>query len=276
MNKKLIALIVLLLVFVSIPIGIFFARRSQEIRLQAAPATTLSIDPATISKATNQEFIANVRVETGSNEIVGADLEISFNPQVLQVIDIQEGGQTAPGIERGTFFTSPDILRRQVDNIRGKAYLSLSSLQERKQGSGILAIVHFKGVGSGTSEVTFGTSTAVAGVGEEGSLLANSSAATYTISGTNPTPTATGAVTSTPTPTASPTRNPTLTQTPTPSPTGGTGGGSTPTPTRTPTGTGATATPTIASTLPTTASISPTIMIALGAVILFAFSLVLI
>lgn len=269
MNKKIIAIIVLILILVSIPLTIYLVKRQQELRLKAAPATVLSVSPATVEKTVGDIFNINIQIDTGDNQVVGADLYLSFNSLVLEALTITPGG----------FFDSPQELTKNIDNQTGKIVYSLGSFTP-KQGLGILASISFKAKSEGTSSLAFDSGTSVAGIGETEALQNTiPGSITVVVAEATPTPTPTPTPTSppgtpTPTPTSPPGTTPTPTSEPTPTPTSGTGGpGPTSTPTPTPTTvvrTTLTPTPTTSpEELPEAGNITPTfILIGFGILVL--------
>jgi len=263
MSKKILIIIGILVILISIPLTIFLVKQRQELRMKAALATVLSLSPAAITKAVEETFNVDIVVNTNENSIVSADIDLTFNPNILEALSISAG----------SFFESPTEPTRLINNNLGKIQYSLFTMTA-KQGAGTLASIVFKGKGPGISQVTFDSTTTVGGIGET-EALSRAEPGSYVIaSAATPTPTPTTGPTTTPTqtPTPSPTSVPTMT--PIPTPTSGTGGlGPTATPTPTPTtaaGTTPTATPTVSSQqLPETGIVTPTfIFVGLGILIL--------
>ena len=85
----------------------------------------------------------------------GAEIELRFNPALLQVQDADpgaEGVQVQPG-----FFPSPDfVAENKVDNAAGIINYALTQLapKEPVNGSGVLASITFQGVNQGNSDLT--------------------------------------------------------------------------------------------------------------------------
>ncbi|NIT03515.1 hypothetical protein GTO10_01065 [Candidatus Saccharibacteria bacterium] len=277
MKQKVLAIVVLFVMLASIPVGVYLVKKRQEIQLRAAPSTVLSLEPAAETYGVDEVFTINVQIDTGTNIVAAADIDLSYDPQVLSAEDITSG----------TFFDSPtqppNELRKDL-NTPGKIYYSIGSLAP-KQGSGTLASISFKGIAEGTSAVTFDDTSQVGDVAdpEGGNVLANTIPGSYLIAeggiaGTpteTPTPTEGQEPTTTITPTGLPTEAPT--EAPTPTTEDGTGGGQEPTNTPTPTEAGGgeptpTATPTTAEELPETGIPTPTIFLLFGSGIFLALS----
>jgi len=210
--KKILIIIGILLILASIPVTLLLIKQRQELRKGAIPATALSLSPSSITKEINQIFTLEIKVDTGENQVSAAELYITFDPNKL------EGQQ----ISVGTFLPNVLVLG-SVNQISGIASITLgSSPTEPKQGAGTVAIVSFKTLSAtGTTQVSFGTNTQIAGVGETGNVLVGTAPSMVTIS---------GGVSPSPTPTPTPTPTPSLTPTPTPSPTPGVSPSPTPTP----------------------------------------------
>jgi hypothetical protein len=234
-SKKILAILVLLMMIASVVVAVFVTKRRQELRLRAEPATVLSLVPAQATQVEGDIFSLDIQIGTNENQVYGADLYLSFNPQVIEVLSISPG----------TFLTNAQELGETIiDNETGRVIYSLASLTYG-QGTGILATLNLKAASEGVSTIDFVSGTSVTGE-EKGELLAETYVGSYTVTaGTvvTPTPTSTPQPTATPTPTeaadTTPTPTPTAgpTGTPTPTPTAGTG--TTPTPTGTPTPTSA-------------------------------------
>lgn len=266
MNKKILSIIILTFLLLSLPVAVFLVKRQQEIRMRAAPSTTLAIDPAAITKIKGESFTLQITINTGNNAVISADLDINFNPQVL----------TATDISPGTFFENPDEAYKTINNTTGNILYAFAS-STPKIGSGNLVSILFEAKELGTSSITFGPRTGTF-ISDGTDVLQQTSPGTVTITGAA-TPTPTPTPTSPPgTPTPTPTSPPGTTPTPTPtSGAGGLGPTATPTPTKTPTPTPTTAvgttpipTPTVSpEELPEAGNITPTfILIGFGILVL--------
>lgn len=276
--KKILLIIGIIIVLTSVPVGVFLVKREQELRLRAAPATTLFLSPDTRSWNVGEIFNVNVNVNTGGNQITSVDLVLNFDPAILEVINIIPG----------TFLPSPTEIQKNINNATGSITYSFYTTRENaKSGEGVLAVISLKGKAAGISALTFSPQTVISALQEDQNVLTGATGGTYTISGgvsPTPTPTPTGGLTPTPTSALTPTSTPTsgLTPIPTPTPTSAL----TPIPTPTPTtfsgqggGTIPTSTPTLTPTptpaLPVTGVSNPLVFLlgAGGIFLLFAFFL---
>lgn len=236
--KKVSLLLVGLLVLAAIPILIFAVRQRQELRQRAAPATTLALKPAALTKAVGDSFSIEVAIDTAINQVVIAELHLSFDPAKLEAISITNGP------------LFPRIYASGVVG-NGTAAITVGASDELHpiKGTGTAAIVKFKALAQTEAPISVRlvpTTTFVGGLGEGSTnLLTGSTPTTITVTSSaggiggakislsntsTPTPTPTTkslALASTSTPT--PTPNSSITPTPTIT------SGATPTPTPTPT-----------------------------------------
>lgn len=155
----------------------------QELRRRAAPATTLSFSPSSVSVRPGDTFALAVRVDTGDNTISAADIRLSFDQTKLAAEEMVASDFLPVVLVAGS--TSP-----------GKATIVLGSQPTSpKKGSGTLATVKFRATALPTTNTTvnFADGTQVAGLGEQGNVLTGKTLATVTITsleqGISPVPT---------------------------------------------------------------------------------------
>lgn len=223
MKIKMIALISILLL-IAVLVGVYYIGKEQDNRSRAAPATSLSFSPSSVSKKLGDTFSLDVVVNTGTNTISAADLVINTESTKLKIT----------GLTVGSYLTTTLLTPSYTDS---RATVTLgSSPTSPKKGTGILATVTFQVVGAGGSTQISFTGSQVAGIGEQGNVLSSSTPATITLTsssgGTSPSLTPTRMPTALPTqaassPSTTPTRTPTpttqtgspqITATPSPSP----------------------------------------------------------
>ncbi|MBN1430748.1 MAG: hypothetical protein JXB07_20430 [Anaerolineae bacterium] len=113
-----------------------------------------------------QEFTVDVLIENAP-EVYGIDVQLGFDPAVLQVVDAD---QSANGIQLadGTFFDASQsyFLENTADNTNGTIDLAMTLLNPAPpaKGDGLLARVTFKAVSAGHTTIAirdglFGTRT---------------------------------------------------------------------------------------------------------------------
>lgn len=112
----------------------------------------ISLDPANLEVPQGREFRISVNVRT-QEEVGNLSLNLSFNPQVVKLKDVIEGGLTRQLGEKVPFL-------KNVDNSGGSCTLGFSSPQLTRgfKGGGSLAILVFEAAAQGETRI------AVAGV----------------------------------------------------------------------------------------------------------------
>jgi hypothetical protein len=218
--KKILIIIGSLILLAAIPITIYLVRHNQELRSKAAPATSLSFSPSTVTAKIGDTFTLNIQIDTGENEVFVADLHIAYDPTKLE----------AQSITNGPLF--PNVLTSGAIDSSGKAKIMVgaSSTTNPVTGTGTAATIKFKALAatSGQISIQFISPDTYVGANQEDStnVLIGSVPAKVTITNTSNTPTSTPTPTitiSTPTPTSKTTPTPTsttstLTPTATPTP----------------------------------------------------------
>lgn len=208
--KRVVIIVVALLTLLAIPATVFLVMRNQEIRKRAAPATTMSITPATVTKQIGDEFTLEIHMNTADNQVVAAQVSLSFDPEKLEAV----------WIHNGTMF--PNIISSGVVG-NGVASIALGAANTTTPitGTGLVASVKMKALANTTAPVSvrFAADSFVGALGEGSvNVLTSTTPATVTIASSGggqstPTPTPTqpaGTGSLTPTPTGS------LSLTPTP------------------------------------------------------------
>ena len=140
--------VVALLSLVSSPLAPSLAAASQA-------GAVVRISPATQQIAAGQTTVVEIRVDNVSG-LAAADVELRFNPTVLQVVDAdqaREGIQIQPGN-----FPSPDfVAMNTADNSGGSVRYAVTQLPPHQpvNGGGLLASISFRAVNGGSSDLTF-------------------------------------------------------------------------------------------------------------------------
>ena len=220
--KKIISVAIVIFLLVSIPLTVYFVKIQQELTSNAAPSTTIFLNPSALTIQSNQDRKINIEINTGTNLIVSADIILSYDPKILQVSDISAGD----------FLQNTSQIQKLIDNTNGKVTYSIFTYsQNAKSGAGTIAILTIKGKADGSSNIAFDKLSSIYGLGEEQNVLITANSGNYTVSSnlalnitpasaadqsqsmadTSPTATPTSLPTSTPIPT--PTDTPVLTPT---------------------------------------------------------------
>lgn len=204
--KRVVLILITLLLITALPATIYLVSRSQEMRKRAAPATTLSLVPATVTKSVGDEFTLDVRMDTATNQIIAVQLKVTYDATKLE----------AEWIHNGTMF--PNILSSgTVQNGVVTIALGATNTTTPITGTGTVATIKFKALASTTGPISvrFDQQETFVGALNEGSTnaLTGSIPATVTIAGSSgslvgstisPTPTLAAAGTLTPTLTPTP------------------------------------------------------------------------
>lgn len=191
-TKFVLTIVALVLLLAGVGAGVLLIRQSAEFREAAAPATAVSILPATQTKAPGQNISFTVQISTGTgdslNKITNFDLNLSYNPAVLEIT----------AVSRGTLGQSLDQeLKKQIDNASGKIAYSAYTLNKNAaiQGEGELVRITGKikeGASPGSSKLQVASDSKFASLDGQGqNLLSGNFPAEIVVQGgtTTPTPT---------------------------------------------------------------------------------------
>jgi LysM repeat protein len=153
--------------------------------------------------------VIELRIENVSN-LAGADVQVQFNPTVLQVQDADPGNEGIQ-IEPGNFPTPDFVAANTVNNTDGLLQYAAVQIPPTQpvSGSGLLARVTFQAVAAGTSDLIFARADLASGEAEP--IAVTSQSGQIVVGG--PGPIVTPTVTNTPVP-----GQPTPTFTPLPPP----------------------------------------------------------
>lgn len=177
--------------------GILFAvRQRQETRRFATnTGMTLAMNAGSATYTVNDTFVIGLTVNTGDNTLTAAALSVSYNPQILEAVSIQEGNYLPVVLVPGAVTA-------------GRATITLGvTPTDPKQGSGILAVISFRAKAAGTSAITYDASTEAAALGKTTNALTGIQGTQITITtAAGATPTPSPIRTPTPTPTTAPAR----------------------------------------------------------------------
>ncbi len=202
--KKIALGVGIFLILLAVPLTVFLIKQQQDIRQRAAPATTLALSPPQLTVTPNQTFSLDVVVDTGSNQITGAQIKVVFDPDKLE----------AQSIQKGSFLPNIQVAGEVAP---GSASIVLGAPSTQPgSGTGKLATITFKALVVSDAPVTVrfaeGETAAVA-LQEQNNVLISGTPSLITISGSGTggttvvaattTPTVRPSATATPAPTAS-------------------------------------------------------------------------
>jgi LysM repeat protein len=117
--------------------------------------TVVRIWSATQQVALGQSATVEIRVENVSG-LAAADIELRFNPAILQVQDA-DSGRDGIQIQPGNFPAPDFVAMNTADNTTGIIRYALTQLPPHTpvSGSGLLATIVFRGQNNGTGDLTF-------------------------------------------------------------------------------------------------------------------------
>jgi hypothetical protein len=220
-SPKNFVILFMILVFVGISVflGVYLVGQSQNLEESAAPATAMYLTPGSQTKTPGSTFSFTVNIDTSTNAVTGIDARLTFNPNAMQIVSLQQGSGVT---------NLNQTISNTYDNTAGTISYAIFTLDGSKavQGSGIEVLkVNAQvaaGAASGSYNIAFDPASAASASQEGQNVLISKSQGTLIVAGgtgSNPTPTATATATATgtaqatATPTASATPNATATAT---------------------------------------------------------------
>lgn len=157
--KKVLLFVSIGLLLLAIPATIFYLGQQRDIRAKAAPATTLTLSPATQTVKAGDTVKMNVNITPGTNEVVTAQIYLTYDPTKL----------TATAITNGT--SAPRVLNSGVVG-NGTASISVGAASNAQPiiQNGTIAVVTFTAAASTTAlaptSVQFASNTFVGGIND--------------------------------------------------------------------------------------------------------------
>jgi large repetitive protein len=142
--KKVFLYISIGIILLSIPVTVFLVGRSQEIRKRAAPASTLSLIPATVTKKVGETFKLEVKLDTAGNQVMTVQITILYDPAKLAVEDITNGPM------------APSIRVSGKANPNGSATITVGAKDTITPitGTGTVAVVTMRAVAATTTPIS--------------------------------------------------------------------------------------------------------------------------
>lgn len=175
--KRVVIIVIALLILLAIPVTVFLVGQRQELRKRAAPATTLSLSPASITKKVGETFSLEVKIDTGLNQVVATEIHLLFDADKLE----------AESITNGALF--PNILTSgTVASGSASIAIGASNTTTPVTGTGVAAVIRFKALKTTDTptSVRFDSLTFVGGLGEGSTnVLVGTTPARITITGQN-------------------------------------------------------------------------------------------
>jgi len=204
--KKILLIITGVIIFISVPVIVFYLGQQQELRKKAAPATTLTITPDSTSVSVGQTVVCKITINTAENKVASVKASIVFDQTKFEALSITNSTLAPRILSQGTVGA-------------GTATITVGAESTTKPitGQGEVAVLRLKAIEGSTAPlgVQFAADTFVAGIGEDSvNVLVGKQPALISVTGgtlagvISPTPspllTATGTPLQTPTPTSQP------------------------------------------------------------------------
>ncbi len=178
--KKAVLIVVAVLTLLAIPVTVFLVAQRQEVRKRAAPATTLALTPTSVTKQVGDTFSLEVKIDTGENQVVATEINLTFDPEKL----------SAESITNGALF--PNILTSgTVESGSASISVGAPSSSQPVNGTGTVAVVRFKALAITDTPVSvrFAQTTFVGSLGEgSNNVLVGTNPARVTITQPSLTP----------------------------------------------------------------------------------------
>lgn len=188
MSKRTLALVTILLFvavgLVAIAVSLQKPSRPAPTPTQSVPTptplvqTVLSMSPNPFSVAPNASTSASVLIETGRNSVTAVQLELSFDPKVLENVTV------APPATAG-FFANPIVLLNNIDSKNGKATFAIAipPAGTPASGQGTVAVVSFtvRGALGQRTTISILPTSLVTATGAASSVLKSTSGTTVVI-----------------------------------------------------------------------------------------------
>ena len=155
-NKKIAGVLVAFLLVFGVGLGAFLVQRQTQLRPQAsANGGDLSLNPAQVSVAANQEFSLDLTLDAKQASASGVQAKLTFDPSKLQLVN------TTLSDYFSVVLSPVSTTQNSVEFVIGTS--------TPKPGVGVLATLTFKALTDGTSTIAFdsgNTIVTVTGVGE--------------------------------------------------------------------------------------------------------------
>ncbi len=117
--------------------------------------TTISLQPATQQLELDRTTTVEIRIDNISN-LFGVEIQLQFDPAILRVEDV-DPGREGTQIQPGNFPAPEFVQNNSVDNNAGAIFYTVVQLAPTPpaSGNGTVAIVTFRALAQGSSQITF-------------------------------------------------------------------------------------------------------------------------
>lgn len=174
-SKKPAAIVLTVFVLFALALGIYLVRKPTQLVPQAAEeGVAISLKPVTVTASANQEFNIDVFIDTNTSnfKVTAVKAKVNYDPAKLE-------------LKSSTLKDFLPVVLQQPQNTSGSVTFTVgSTIQSPITGSGTVATLTFKALGTTTSpptEITFdSTETAIAAADQTGAAITGSVAKDFT------------------------------------------------------------------------------------------------
>lgn len=171
--RKFLVILTSVFLLIAVPATAYFLGQQQDIRKKAAPATTLALSPASVTKKVDDVFSIEVIIDTGENQVVAAELHFLFDQTKLE----------AQTITNGPLF--PNILASgTIEQGTASITVGVADAKQPVRGAGTVAVIRLKALAKTESptSIKLASNTFVGGLGEGAiNVLVGTTPATATV-----------------------------------------------------------------------------------------------
>ena len=135
---------------------------SKEVKRDFAKTSLTISDDVRVSTVSGT-YEVDINIDTGDNLVTGAQIELTYDPEILTDLDINQGD----------FLTEPQIILKDIDNQTGRAsfVLGIRPEQQAVSGTGVIAVVSFSKTGTEPASINFLPQTLISAEGFDQSVL---------------------------------------------------------------------------------------------------------
>lgn len=154
--KKIPAIAGFVLLVVGLGVGLYLLNQQQDVRSDAAPATTIRFTPSKSPVNVGDEFTVDIIANTAENQLTAIVLDVTFDNTKLEVLGVINGSFLSLLVSAPTFNQNAG----SISATYGAAPASPA------KGTGNIATIKFKAISSGLGSISFGPQTTGTGLGE--------------------------------------------------------------------------------------------------------------
>jgi len=158
-GNKALFIIFTLFILLGIASAVFLSQKTQITTKKTAPATQLSLVGDKAARL-SEEYNLSVNMETGENNVVGAELYIDYDPEFLE----------PTAVSKGAFMQSADVIGPRIESGEIFYTLIVKPNDTPVTGSGTIAQITFKTLKTGNTNISLNEGKTLAVAVGEGSV----------------------------------------------------------------------------------------------------------